>query len=298
MAKTSSITATPSLNGRASGKVIDIVTAAGLDSVSTGEDGTSSTSRLEGREVIARVREGVAQRKERALREYRQVVLALASDEDPGDVDFESLLVSTGKSFDQLDSDVVRVKRRRDASELRKEAELSKQRESELEQQLAQVRTETEELSRKYREAVEPLISRQNQLQKESEHLRMEYQSIMEHTQQALSQTADPAINEELDRLQKQHSNCLEKLNFIVSTYGDKAWTAEEEEQLREFEKKVAAMRPNATASHDDIDRLRRWKARKAYVAELPDLKDQMREIERKQAEVGLRKLDWKNFAL
>src|SRR5690606_14234774 len=123
------------------------------------------------------------------------------------------------KDFDALDADIAKVRTRHDAAQLREEAERTRAEAAALEEERARVRATAEELSRQFREQIEPLVQREQELTKQVERLHGRANDTLERTRTTLFQTADPAIDEKLAAIQKEHSNCLQRLTFIVENY-------------------------------------------------------------------------------
>jgi hypothetical protein len=248
---------------------------------------------LTGRDTIAEMR-----LKSRA--EYRHVVFALAQDEDPGEVDMNSLLFSVGKSFDQLESDVELVRQRKAWSLQRDQADQWKAEADQATEELAKVRSKAEKLSQEYKEKIEPLIARQRELSEKAGRLMDQRCLILGETQRNLERTADPAIDEEIEEAQKRHSYALKMVNvYRTDGHCSTPWTAQNESSLRELEERIRQQKARmGFADQDDIDRAHLLKRKKAAYPQLQELEKQEPELQQKVYDAVNKKLDWRNVGL
>lgn len=228
----------------------------------------------------------IAQQRSASRQEYSRVVFALASGEDTGKIDLQSLLFVTGKSFDQLEADVHIVQQRRKAWEQLQEVPALKAQEQAAAEELAQVIAESQELSREFKAKIEPLLERQKQLQATREQASLQAIDVRARSERELRQTADPAIKAEADRLQREEfTRLMQAANKLQAGLND--WTPQRQRRLDELSQRAAALFPEEDR---ELAMLREWRDR---VAEVRRLKAEAAEVQQRIDEQSRRQLDW-----
>lgn len=233
-----------------------------------------------------------------ARAEYRRVVLALAQDQEPGQVDLSAILFSVCKSFDDMDADITLVRQRYDLFQQRMAAREQAEGAKQVRDRLATVEAEANELSRQFKQKIEPLLEQQQSLKREAELLESHSKGVLETSQRLLERTADPAIDLTIQSVQKRHSDTLERINLLRSDSGSKRWSKKEEEELKAFEERVEALQAKKRLEQDDYDKLIRWKKRQAAQQELPLLEEREKELQQEIYDAYALKLGWDRVAL